>query len=177
MGTAPNLSLADNLIMKTYRQKPGRPRLVDRHGAPRARRATELKASYEIAAPSIDTEARLLSGGNIQRLILAREIASEPRLMIAVQPTRGLDVGAVEAAHRLLLDQRAAGAAILLISEDLDEVLALCRPRRRHVRGADRRDVEMPRTADVGRDRPADDRRHADEDREHADGTGHGGAA
>ena len=124
VGTAPNLSLVDNLIMKRYRHKPiGNGWTVDM-GAARSS-ATELKDSYEISAPSIDTEARLLSGGNIQRLILARELGSKPRLMIAVQPTRGLDVGAVEAAHRLLLERRAAGAAILLISEDLDEVLAL----------------------------------------------------
>ncbi len=124
VGTAPNLSLVDNLIMKRYRTKPiSRGWSIDM-GAARAA-ATELKDSYEISAPSIDTQARLLSGGNIQRLILAREIESEPRLMIAVQPTRGLDVGAVESAHRLLMERRTAGAAILLISEDLDEVLAL----------------------------------------------------
>jgi len=124
VGTAPNLSLVDNLIMKRYRSKPiGHGWTIDM-GAARAA-APELKDSYEIAAPSIETQARLLSGGNIQRLILAREIESEPRLMIAVQPTRGLDVGAVESAHRLLMERRAAGAAILLISEDLDEVLGL----------------------------------------------------
>jgi simple sugar transport system ATP-binding protein len=124
VGTAPNLSLVDNLIMKRYRQKPIAHGLSIDMAAARAS-ATELKASYEISAPSIDTEARLLSGGNIQRLILAREIESKPLLMIAVQPTRGLDVGAVESAHRLLMERRGAGAAILLISEDLDEVLAL----------------------------------------------------
>ena len=67
----------------------------------------------------------MLSGGNLQRVILAREIESDPRVMIAVQPTRGLDVGAVETVHRLLLRRRAAGAAILLVSEELDELLAL----------------------------------------------------
>jgi simple sugar transport system ATP-binding protein len=124
VGTAPNLSLVDNLIMKRYRSKPiARGWSIDMSAARTA--AAGLKASYEISAPSIDTEARLLSGGNIQRLILAREIESEPRLMIAVQPTRGLDVGAVESAHRLLMERRGAGAAILLISEDLDEVLSL----------------------------------------------------
>ncbi len=124
VGTAPNLSLVDNLIMKRYRASPiGRGWTIDM-GAARAA-ASQLKDSYEITAPSIETQARLLSGGNIQRLILAREIESKPRLMIAVQPTRGLDVGAVESAHRLLLERRAAGAAILLISEDLDEILAL----------------------------------------------------
>jgi len=124
VGTAPNLSLVDNLIMKRYRSRPiGHGWTIDM-GAARAA-ASELKDSYEISAPSIETQARLLSGGNIQRLILAREIESEPRLMIAVQPTRGLDVGAVEAAHRLLMERRTAGAAILLISEDLDEILTL----------------------------------------------------
>ncbi|HYO44426.1 MAG TPA: ABC transporter ATP-binding protein [Candidatus Limnocylindrales bacterium] len=124
VGTAPNLSLVDNLIMKRYRASPiGRGWTIDM-GAARAA-ASQLKDDYQIAAPSVETQARLLSGGNIQRLILAREIESEPRLMIAVQPTRGLDVGAVESAHRLLLERRAAGAAILLISEDLDEILAL----------------------------------------------------
>ena len=124
VGTAPNLSLVDNLIMKRYRSKPiGRGWTIDM-GAARAA-ATELKDSYQIAAPSIETQARLLSGGNIQRLILAREIESQPRLMIAVQPTRGLDVGAVESAQGVLMARRTAGAAILLISEDLDEVLSL----------------------------------------------------
>jgi simple sugar transport system ATP-binding protein len=124
VGTAPNLSIVDNLIMKRYREKPIAHGWSIDMGAARTT-ATELKESYEISAPSIDTEARLLSGGNIQRLILAREIESAPRLMIAVQPTRGLDVGAVESAHRLLMERRGAGAAILLISEDLDEVLSL----------------------------------------------------
>ena len=87
--------------MKRYRSEPiGRGWSIDM-GAARAA-ATELKDSYQIAAPSIETQARLLSGGNLQRLILAREIESEPRLLIAVQPTRGLDVGAVESVHRLL---------------------------------------------------------------------------
>ena len=81
--------------------------------------------SVRTITPSIDTQARLLSGGNLQRLILAREIDSRPALLVAVQPTRGLDVGAIETVHRLLLERRAGGAAILLISEDLDEILAL----------------------------------------------------
>jgi ABC-type uncharacterized transport system ATPase subunit len=87
--------------------------------------AEDLKDRFDISAPSVETDARLLSGGNLQRLILAREIASDPRLMVAVQPTRGLDVGAISTVHRLLLDQREAGSATLLISEDLDEILGL----------------------------------------------------
>jgi simple sugar transport system ATP-binding protein len=123
-GSAPNLSLIDNLIMKTYRRAPiGGGWTIDYALA--RRRARELKDAYEVVAPSLETHARLLSGGNVQRLILAREMSSEPTLVVAVQPTRGLDVGAIESVHRLLLARRAAGAAILLISEDLDEILLL----------------------------------------------------
>ncbi|MEX1296138.1 MAG: ABC transporter ATP-binding protein [Candidatus Limnocylindrales bacterium] len=123
-GSAPNLSLTDNLIMKSYRTAPiGSGWTIDSSTA--RVRAQELKEAYEVSAPSIDTEARLLSGGNLQRLILAREISSQPGLMVAVQPTRGLDVGAIETVHRLLLEQREAGMAVLLISEDLDEILMI----------------------------------------------------
>ena len=81
--------------------------------------------------------------------------------MIAVQPTRGLDVGAVETVHKLLLERRAAGAAILLISEELDELLALVGPDRRAVRGPDRRAIMDAADADIAADRPAHDGRHA----------------
>jgi simple sugar transport system ATP-binding protein len=84
-----------------------------------------LKQQYEIQAPSVNTQVNKLSGGNLQKVILAREISSEPRLIIAVQPTRGLDVGAIEAIQNLLLEQREHNAAILLISEELDELLEL----------------------------------------------------
>ena len=124
VGTSPNLSVADNLIMKRYHDAPIAHGWFVDDAAARAM-AQGLKDEYAIAAPSIDTEARLLSGGNIQRLIFAREIDTGPRVMVAVHPTRGLDVGAIEAVHRVLLERRQAGTAILLISEDLDEILAL----------------------------------------------------
>ena len=124
VGSAPSLSIADNLMMKSYRAAPvSRGLLIDTAVA--RHNAETLRDAYSISMPSIEAEARLLSGGNLQRLILAREIASGPRLMVAVQPTRGLDIGAIENVHRLLLDQRQGGTAILLISEDLDEILAL----------------------------------------------------
>jgi simple sugar transport system ATP-binding protein len=124
VGSAPNLGLTDNLIMKRYNKAPvARGWAIDQPVANRW--AGELKDAYEIVAPSMDTPARLLSGGNLQRLILAREISTEPRLLVAVQPTRGLDVGAIEGVQCLLLDQREAGAAVLLISEELDELFAL----------------------------------------------------
>nr|MBI2905678.1 heme ABC transporter ATP-binding protein [Chloroflexota bacterium] len=117
-------SITDNVIMKSYRHAPlargwSLNRLAARH------RAEELKEEYTILAPSVDTSARLLSGGNLQRVILARELSAKPKLLIAMQPTRGLDVGAIEGVQRLLLTQAEAGAAILLSSEELEEIFAL----------------------------------------------------
>ena len=124
VGSAPSLSLAENLIMKNYRSAPVGSgwvlnRLVIR------KQATELKARYDIAAPNIDVQARLLSGGNLQKAILAREMSAQPKIIVAVQPTRGLDVGAIEAVQRVLLAERARGTAILLFSEELEEVMSL----------------------------------------------------
>jgi len=124
VGSAPNLNLTDNLIMKSYRRPPvGQGWVINQPVA--RQQAQSLKNEYEIAAPNLETSVRLLSGGNLQRLILAREISAQPKLLVAVQPTRGLDVGAIESVQRLLLAQREAGAAILLISEELDELFAL----------------------------------------------------
>lgn len=124
VGTAPNLSITDNLIMKGYREPPiARGWSIDHISA--NTRAETLREAYDIIVPTVDTPARLLSGGNLQRLILAREISCEPKLMIAMQPTRGLDVGAIESVQHLLLQQRENGAAILLISEELEELISL----------------------------------------------------
>jgi simple sugar transport system ATP-binding protein len=87
--------------------------------------ASQLKDAYNIIVPKIETPVRLLSGGNLQRVILAREISGQPSVMIAVQPTRGLDVGAIEGVQRLILAQRERGAAILLVSEELEELVEL----------------------------------------------------
>lgn len=124
VGSAPNLSLVDNLILRAFRRPPlaRGPMLDDR--AARAK-AEGLQRAYAISAPTLDSPVRILSGGNLQRLILAREIDSGPKVLIAVQPTRGLDVGAIEGVHQLLLDLRANGTGILLISEELEELLAL----------------------------------------------------
>ena len=87
--------------------------------------AAEIIAAYEVKCPSPNATARLLSGGNMQKLILGRVLANDPRLILANQPTRGLDIGAVAYVHGRLLEARREGAAILLISEDLDEILQL----------------------------------------------------
>jgi simple sugar transport system ATP-binding protein len=87
--------------------------------------AKKLVEEFNIKAPGVETEARTLSGGNLQKLILARELSQEPNVIVAVYPSRGLDVGATETVHHLLLQERERGAAVLLISEDLDELLSL----------------------------------------------------
>ncbi len=124
VGLVPNLSVADNLILKAYRtEELARGPFLDL----RAIRdfAQELVTSFEVTTPSVETAVKALSGGNLQRVLLAREISCRPALMVAVHPTRGLDIGATAAVHRLLLDLRRQDTAILLISEDLDELLAL----------------------------------------------------
>jgi simple sugar transport system ATP-binding protein len=124
VGSAPNMSITENTIMKNYHDAPIGNRwsinFIEAHNYARG-----LKDEYGILAPGVRTQARKLSGGNLQKVILAREISSKPKLMIAVQPTRGLDVGAIESVSHLLLEQRESGTAILLISEELDELLAL----------------------------------------------------
>lgn len=87
--------------------------------------AAKMIKEFAVKTPSLDTPVKNLSGGNIQKLILARELARQPRVLIAAQPTRGVDIGATEYIHERLLMQRDAGTAILLISEDLDEIRTL----------------------------------------------------
>ncbi|OJX46150.1 MAG: heme ABC transporter ATP-binding protein [Chloroflexi bacterium 44-23] len=124
VGTAPNLSVTDNVIMKNYYKKPiARGWML--HSPSADKYANEMKEIYDIVVPSVETPVRLLSGGNLQRVILAREISSQPTFMVAMQPTRGLDVGAIEGVQKLLLLLRDAGAAILLISEELEELISL----------------------------------------------------
>jgi simple sugar transport system ATP-binding protein len=84
-----------------------------------------LVDEYAVKTPGLDTKTRNLSGGNIQKMILARELSGTPKVLVASQPTRGVDIGAAEYIHRRLVEQRAEGTAILMISEDLDEVYAL----------------------------------------------------
>jgi ABC-type uncharacterized transport system ATPase subunit len=84
-----------------------------------------LMEKYDVRAPSPTTQARSLSGGNQQKLIIARELQRNPDVLLAIQPTRGLDVGAIEFVHQALIDVRDAGKAVLLVSYDLDEILDL----------------------------------------------------
>ncbi len=124
-GLVGSLDLAANAMLRDYRQPPlaRGPFLAGRAIAAFADR---LLSDYDVASTGRAAKLRDLSGGNQQKLLLARELAGQPRLIVAVHPTRGVDVGATEAIHRVLLAQRGRGAATLLISEDLDELLALC---------------------------------------------------
>jgi simple sugar transport system ATP-binding protein len=120
-GVVGELSVAENLALEHLGEftKGG---VLDRPAI--QRHAQDLIEQFQIKARPTD-KARSLSGGNMQKVILARVLSREPRVVIVPQPTRGLDVGATEYVRNQLLEQRARGAAVLLISEDLDEILAL----------------------------------------------------
>jgi ABC-type uncharacterized transport system ATPase subunit len=121
-GVSPSLSITWNLALRAYRKLARGPLLPLR----RMRRdAEEAIGHYDIRASSPDMEAANLSGGNLQKLVIAREFSGEVKLLVAASPTRGLDVTAVENVHEHLLQAADGGAAVLLISEDLDEILAL----------------------------------------------------
>lgn len=120
----PSMSIADNLILKNYHQTPISNGLFLNHAAITSY-ADTLIEQYAIMPPDCSTPIKMLSGGNIQRALLAREISNNPALLIIAHPTSGLDVGATETIRQLLLAQREHGMAILLISEDLEEILTL----------------------------------------------------
>ncbi len=123
-GLAPSLSIASNIVLKSYRSDTASRGPFLRHRSI-ARLTSDLIERYSVAAPGPSTPARQLSGGNLQKVVLAREFSGKPRVLVAASPTRGLDVGAIETVHAYLRDAAAKGLAILLISEDLDEILAL----------------------------------------------------
>jgi len=123
-GLAPDLTVAENAVLKSYRSPP-----VSRGPLLLVRKMREIAVAlvkrYDVKTPGPDTPVRNLSGGNLQKLVLGREFGNEPRVLVAAQPTRGLDVGAIETVHGYLRDAAANGVAVLLISEDLDEIRAL----------------------------------------------------
>ena len=123
-GVAPSLSIASNVVLKSYRGSDVTSGPVLRLRQIRER-ALDLIQRYDVRAPGPSTPARQLSGGNLQKIVLGREFSGQPRVIVVAAPTRGLDVGAIETVHRYLREAAAAGVAILLLSEDLDEVLAL----------------------------------------------------
>jgi general nucleoside transport system ATP-binding protein len=123
-GLAPSLSVADNVVLKSYRKPP-----VSRGPLLLLRKIRELAESlmqrYDVRASGPDVPARQLSGGNLQKVVLAREFSGEPVVLVAASPTRGLDVAGIEVVHAYLRDAAERGVGVLLISEDLDEIRAL----------------------------------------------------
>ena len=123
-GMIRNFTVAENLILREHNKSPyANSGFLDLKAI--STHTDKLVSEYNVKTPSQETQVKSLSGGNIQKLVLARELSREPRVIIAAQPTRGLDIGATEYVHKQLVRQRGDGAATLLISEDLDEILAI----------------------------------------------------
>ena len=123
-GLAPDLTIAENMALKKYRKPPiSRPPFIRQSVIDTEGRA--LMEHFDVRAPSETTPTRRLSGGNVQKVLLAREMSNEPKVLVVASPTQGLDVGAVATVHNLLLEAAQSGVGILLVSEDLDEVMAL----------------------------------------------------
>lgn len=123
-GLVLDFSISENIVLHTYDQAPFAKGLFLRYPEMNAH-AQKLISSFDVRTPDEHTLARSLSGGNQQKAIIAREVDRDPDLLIAAQPTRGLDVGAIEFIHRRIVEQRDTGKAVLLVSLELDEVLQL----------------------------------------------------
>ena len=123
-GLAAGMSVEDNMALKTYRTP-----LLSRFGMLRrnamTEQATELVTRYDVKTPDTATPVRLLSGGNVQKVLLSREFSTNPLVLVAASPTRGLDVGAIETVRNRLVEAADGGVGILLISEDLEEIMSL----------------------------------------------------
>lgn len=123
-GMIKDFTISENIVLREHHVSPYAERgflmlkIIARH-------ADNLIDRFRVKTPSRETKAGSLSGGNIQKVVLARELSRKPRVLIAAQPTRGLDVGATEYVHAQLIEQRRDGTAIMMISEDLDEVIAM----------------------------------------------------
>jgi ABC-type uncharacterized transport system ATPase subunit len=123
-GLVPDLVAAECAILGDQRETRCRGKVLLRHDAIRAETLARMR-DYDVRPPDPDLRASLFSGGNQQKLVCAREMSERPILLLVGQPTRGVDIGAIEFIHRRLLDLRDAGCAILLVSVELDEIRAL----------------------------------------------------
>jgi simple sugar transport system ATP-binding protein len=123
-GMVDSYSVAQNLVLNTYHQPPFARGVTVQERAI-AEHASRLIAEYDVRTPSIYTEANSLSGGNQQKMVVAREFSRPVRLLIAAQPTRGIDVGSIEFIHKQIVAKRDEGVAVLVVSAELDEIMAL----------------------------------------------------
>ena len=123
-GLVATYSIADNLVLNEFDQAPYAKSGARQFDAVRSN-ADALRDEYDIRCSGVGQSAGSLSGGNKQKVVVAREMAFRPKLLMAAQPTRGVDVGSIEFIHRRIVDARDAGAAVLLVSAELDEILSL----------------------------------------------------
>ena len=123
-GLVESFSVAENLVLDVYDRKPFSSGISLRPDRVRDAARTSM-AEFDIRAGSIEVPAKTLSGGNQQKLIVARELSRETRVLLANQPTRGLDVGSIEFVHRRIVANRDAGSAVVIVSSELDEIYAL----------------------------------------------------
>ena len=122
LGLAPNLSITDNMLLKTYNDKKGI--FVDRKSARKS--AKDLIERYNVVTPSTETPVKDLSGGNIQKILVGREIGSNPNVIITAYPVRGLDINSAYMIYDILNEEKAKNTAILFIGEDLDVLMTFC---------------------------------------------------
>ncbi|BAI80449.1 sugar ABC transporter, ATP-binding protein [Deferribacter desulfuricans SSM1] len=124
MGIAPDMSVEENLVLKNYKDKQFRKGIFLNFKKIRENAIKKVE-DFDIRLASLDQSVRFLSGGNIQKVIIARELSQHPQILVALYPTRGLDVGSAEYVHKVILEERDKGVTTILISEDLDELLRL----------------------------------------------------
>jgi simple sugar transport system ATP-binding protein len=122
MGLVASMDMVDNLLLKSYHSQKGM--LIDRK--PVAEKARELKKSLEIKTPSIHYPIKYLSGGNIQKILLGRELSLKPKLLVMAYPVRGLDINTCFTVYKLINDAKRSGTSVLFIGEDLDVLMELC---------------------------------------------------
>ncbi|HBV87280.1 MAG TPA: heme ABC transporter ATP-binding protein [Desulfosporosinus sp.] len=125
VGTIPSFSIWENLILKDHHQPPFTKHFLLQNRTIMSHSSSQVE-KYGIKTPTLETPTGRLSGGNIQRVVLAREITRKPVALVAAYPTRGLDIGATEYLHSKLLEARSNGIGVLLISEDLEELTNVC---------------------------------------------------
>jgi simple sugar transport system ATP-binding protein len=124
MGLAPSLSITDNMLLKNYKENGFWNPLVDRKRG--RREASSVIKDFGVVTPSTETPVRLLSGGNVQKVLLGREILIDPNVIVTAYPVRGLDINSSYAIYNILNEQKKKDVGILFVGEDLDVMLALC---------------------------------------------------
>jgi simple sugar transport system ATP-binding protein len=122
MGLVGSMDIVHNIVLKDYQSQPG---LFLKRG-PSTQKAKKIVESLDIKTPSVYTAVKKLSGGNIQKVLLGREIDSNPKVLITAYPVRGLDIGASYKIYDLLNEQKREGVGVLFVGEDLDVLMALC---------------------------------------------------